>query len=83
MPLPKEIVRDKFRGTLIGCFFGDAFGAGFEGMNPVMVNFNFNIISERFPRRYTDCHFQIKSAPFLIDFHFKSAPLYFGFFNNN
>jgi hypothetical protein len=25
------------------------------------------------------CHFQIKSAPFLIDFHFKSALIDFGF----
>jgi hypothetical protein len=29
-----DLLQDKFRGAILGCFLGDAFGAGFEGMSP-------------------------------------------------
>jgi ADP-ribosylglycohydrolase len=32
MMIREEILKDKFRGAILGCFLGDAFGAGFEGM---------------------------------------------------
>jgi poly(ADP-ribose) glycohydrolase ARH3 len=51
---PKEILQDKFRGAILGCFLGDAFGAGFEGMNPDMATAHLSILSEKFPRAYTD-----------------------------
>lgn len=38
----------------MGCFLGDAFGAGLEGMNHDMAKAHLNIIAERFPRKYTD-----------------------------
>jgi poly(ADP-ribose) glycohydrolase ARH3 len=50
----KETLKDKFRGSILGCFLGDSFGAGFEGMTPDMARTHLNIISEKFPRTYTD-----------------------------
>jgi poly(ADP-ribose) glycohydrolase ARH3 len=52
--LSKDILLDKFKGAILGCFLGDCFGAGFEGMTPDRVRTRLNIISERFPRTYTD-----------------------------
>jgi poly(ADP-ribose) glycohydrolase ARH3 len=52
--ISKETLRDKFKGAILGCFLGDSFGAGFEGMNPDVVRTHLNIISEKFPRTYTD-----------------------------
>ncbi len=54
MPLSQEILRDKFRGTILGCFLGDAFGSGFEGMDPDGATFHMNILSKKFTRKYTD-----------------------------
>lgn len=54
MSLSKEIIKDKFKGAILGCFLGDAFGAGFEGMNPDRVKAHLSILSQKFPRRYTD-----------------------------
>ena len=50
----EEILQDKFRGTLLGCFLGDAFGAGFEGMSSDRAISHLSTLSEKFPRRYTD-----------------------------
>ena len=50
----KEILRDKFRGAILGCFLGDAFGSGFEGMHPDRTGFHMSLLSKIFPRQYTD-----------------------------
>jgi ADP-ribosylglycohydrolase len=50
----QEILQDKFRGAILGCFLGDAFGSGFEGMNPNQAMFHMDALSKRFPRSYTD-----------------------------
>jgi poly(ADP-ribose) glycohydrolase ARH3 len=52
--LSPEILRDKFRGAILGCFLGDAFGAGFEGMSSYEVSSRLSTLSEKFPRTYTD-----------------------------
>jgi len=52
--LSHEILRDKFRGTLLGCFLGDAFGAGFEGRSPDGAISHLSILSGKFLRTYTD-----------------------------
>jgi poly(ADP-ribose) glycohydrolase ARH3 len=54
MPLSLEILEDKFRGAILGCFLGDAFGARFEGMDPDRAMFHMSILSEKFTRKYTD-----------------------------
>lgn len=54
MFLSHDILRDKFRGAILGCFLGDSFGAGFEGMNPEKARFHMSILSKKFPRSYTD-----------------------------
>ena len=33
----KDLLQDKFKGAILGCFLGDAFGTGFEGMSPDMA----------------------------------------------
>jgi poly(ADP-ribose) glycohydrolase ARH3 len=50
----KELLQDKFRGAILGCFLGDAFGAGFEGMSPDRAISHLSTLSEKFPRTYTD-----------------------------
>jgi ADP-ribosyl-[dinitrogen reductase] hydrolase len=52
--ISKEILQDKFRGGILGCFLGDAFGAGFERMRkgPIMDGPGFS--SEKFLGIYTD-----------------------------
>jgi poly(ADP-ribose) glycohydrolase ARH3 len=50
----KEILLDKFRGAILGSFLGDAFGSGFEGMNPEKARFHMSILSKKFLRSYTD-----------------------------
>ncbi len=50
----KELLQDKFKGAILGCFLGDAFGAGFEGMNPEKSRFHMSILAKKFPRSYTD-----------------------------
>jgi len=50
----KDLLRDKFRGAILGCFLGDAFGAGFEGMSPDRAISRLSTLSEKFPRTYTD-----------------------------
>jgi len=50
----KDLLQDKFKGAILGCFLGDAFGAGFEGMSPDMAKSHLSILSEKFPRAYTD-----------------------------
>jgi poly(ADP-ribose) glycohydrolase ARH3 len=50
----KEILRDKFRGAILGCFLGDAFGSGFEGMNPEKARFHLSNLSKKLTRSYTD-----------------------------
>jgi poly(ADP-ribose) glycohydrolase ARH3 len=52
--IAQEILQDKFRGAVLGCFLGDAFGAGFEGMNPDKARFHMSMLSKKFSRRYTD-----------------------------
>jgi len=52
--ISKELLQDKFRGAILGCFLGDAFGAGFEGMSPDMAISHLSILSEKFLRTYTD-----------------------------
>jgi poly(ADP-ribose) glycohydrolase ARH3 len=52
--LSQEILRDKFRGSILGCFLGDAFGAGFEGMTPDRVRFHISNLVKRATRSYTD-----------------------------
>jgi poly(ADP-ribose) glycohydrolase ARH3 len=63
MLLTKEILQDKFCGAILGCFLGDAFGAGFEGMNPDRATFHLgsldsppvhHFVSKKFYRSYTD-----------------------------
>ncbi len=54
MSLSQDLLRDKFRGAILGCFLGDAFGAGFEGMNPSKARFQIGSLSKRFVRSYTD-----------------------------
>jgi poly(ADP-ribose) glycohydrolase ARH3 len=63
MPLSQEILRDKFRGAILGCFLGDAFGSGFEGMDPDRARFHLDIldspsvhhfVSKKLTRSYTD-----------------------------
>jgi len=50
----KEILRDKFKGAILGCFLGDAFGSGFEGMHPERAVFRLSNLSKKFTRSYTD-----------------------------
>jgi len=52
--ISKDLLQDKFRGALLGCFLGDAFGAGFEGMSPDRAISRLSTLSEKFPRTYTD-----------------------------
>jgi len=52
--ISKELLQDKFRGAILGCFLGDAFGAGFEGMSPDRAAFHLNVLSKKSPRQYTD-----------------------------
>ena len=52
--LSHEILQDKFRGAILGCFLGDAFGAGFEGMSLDGAISRLSTLSEKFPRTYTD-----------------------------
>ena len=52
--ISQEILQDKFRGAILGCFLGDAFGSGFEGMHPDRAVFHMSILSKKFPRQYTD-----------------------------
>ncbi len=52
--ISKELLQDKFRGAILGCFMGDAFGAGFEGMSPDRAEFHMSNLSKKFPRSYTD-----------------------------
>src|SRR4030067_2631129 len=54
MSLSKEILRDKFRGAIVGCFVGDAFGSSFEGMDPGRARFHIGDLSKTFTRSYTD-----------------------------
>jgi len=50
----QEILRDKFKGAILGCFLGDAFGAGFEGMSPEGAISHLSTLLDKFPRTYTD-----------------------------
>jgi poly(ADP-ribose) glycohydrolase ARH3 len=52
--ISQEILQDKFRGAILGCFLGDAFGSGFEGMGPDRAVFHMSILSKKFLRNYTD-----------------------------
>ena len=54
MSLSQEILQDKFRGAILGCFLGDAFGSGFEGMHPDRAVFHLSNLSKKFTRSYTD-----------------------------
>jgi poly(ADP-ribose) glycohydrolase ARH3 len=54
MSLTPDILCDKFRGAILGCFLGDAFGSGFEGMNPEKARFYMDNLSKKFSRSYTD-----------------------------
>jgi poly(ADP-ribose) glycohydrolase ARH3 len=54
MFLSHDILRDKFRGAILGCFLGDAFGSGFEGMDTDQAVFHMNVLSRQFTRSYTD-----------------------------
>ena len=54
MFLSHDILRDKFRGAILGCFLGDAFGSGFEGMHPDKAKFHMSNLSKTFTRSYTD-----------------------------
>ena len=38
----KDLLQDKFKGAILSCFLGDAFGAGFEGMSPDMAKSHFD-----------------------------------------
>jgi poly(ADP-ribose) glycohydrolase ARH3 len=50
----KELLQDKFRGAILGCFLGDAFGSGFEGMHPERAVFRLSNLSKKLTRSYTD-----------------------------
>jgi len=52
--LSREILQDKFRGAILGCFLGDAFGSGFEGMDPARAQFHMGNLSKKSVRSYTD-----------------------------
>ncbi len=52
--IQKDVLHDKFRGAILGCFLGDAFGSGFEGMSPDRAVFHLSNLSKRFSRQYTD-----------------------------
>jgi poly(ADP-ribose) glycohydrolase ARH3 len=52
--LSHEILRDKFKGAILGCFLGDAFGAGFEGMTSDRARLHLGTLSEKYRRTYTD-----------------------------
>ena len=52
--IQKEILQDKFRGAILGCFLGDAFGSGFEGMHPDRAVFHLSNLSKKFTKHYTD-----------------------------
>ena len=52
--ISQELLQDKFRGAILGCFLGDAFGSGFEGMHPERAVFHLSNLSKRFSRQYTD-----------------------------
>ncbi len=54
MSLSRDILRDKFRGAILGCFLGDAFGSGFEGMDPDRAMFHMSILAKKNVRKYTD-----------------------------
>jgi len=54
MSLSREILRDKFKGAVLGCFLGDAFGSGFEGMDPDRARFHIGNLSKTFTRSYTN-----------------------------
>ncbi len=54
MSLSHEILQNKFRGAILGCFLGDAFGSGFEGMGTDRAMFHMSILSKKFTRKYTD-----------------------------
>jgi poly(ADP-ribose) glycohydrolase ARH3 len=54
MCLSKDLLRDKFKGAILGCFLGDAFGSGFEGMHPDRAGFHMSDLSKIFTRSYTD-----------------------------
>ena len=52
--ISKEILKDKFRGAILGSFLGDAFGAAFEGMSAERARSHLHVLSEKSLRRYTD-----------------------------
>jgi poly(ADP-ribose) glycohydrolase ARH3 len=52
--ISKETLQDKFRGAILGCFLGDAFGSGFEGMDPQRAMFHISLLSKKSTRNYTD-----------------------------
>jgi len=54
MSISLDILHDKFKGAILGCFLGDAFGSGFEGMNPEKARFHMSHLSKKIPRIYTD-----------------------------
>jgi poly(ADP-ribose) glycohydrolase ARH3 len=54
MSLSQELLKDKFRGAILGCFLGDAFGSGFEGMSPDRAVFHLSNLSKKSTRNYTD-----------------------------
>jgi poly(ADP-ribose) glycohydrolase ARH3 len=54
MSLPREVLRDKFKGAILGCFLGDAYGSSFEGMDTERARFYISDLSKKFTRNYTD-----------------------------
>jgi poly(ADP-ribose) glycohydrolase ARH3 len=54
MSLSQEILREKFRGAILGGFLGDAFGSSFEGMESDRAGFHISDLSKKFTRNYTD-----------------------------
>ena len=54
MSMSRNILCDKFRGAILGCFLGDSFGSGFERMDPDRATFHMSILGKKFTRRYTD-----------------------------